>query len=291
MSERVTMPALGESVTEGTVTRWLKSVGDHVGLDEPLLEVSTDKVDTEIPSPVAGVLLEILVNEDDTVPVGADLALVGDPSEASGSQQPADAEPAPQAATPQEPAPAVEPAASQPEPAASAPAAAPADSGGTIEGGTTVTAMAQHLGAHKNLTVVTNGLYTTNALRHHLPHMTVITTGGILRDVAFTFVGPLPETFFREFRGNKLFLSATGLTLDTGLTDPSMLESQVKKTMIAAVAQVVVLMDSSKFGVQSLATVLHPGPSHRLITDSHAPPAMLRSLRERGVDVHVVDVE
>jgi 2-oxoglutarate dehydrogenase E2 component (dihydrolipoamide succinyltransferase) len=139
MSERVTMPALGESVTEGTVTRWLKSVGDHVGLDEPLLEVSTDKVDTEIPSPVAGVLLEILVNEDDTVPVGADLALVGDPSEASGSQQPADAEPAPQAATPQEPAPAVEPAASQPEPAASAPAAAPADSGGTIEGGTTVT--------------------------------------------------------------------------------------------------------------------------------------------------------
>jgi 2-oxoglutarate dehydrogenase E2 component (dihydrolipoamide succinyltransferase) len=74
MSERVTMPALGESVTEGTVTRWLKSVGDQVAVDEPLLEVSTDKVDTEIPSPVAGILLEILVNEDDTVPVGSDLA-------------------------------------------------------------------------------------------------------------------------------------------------------------------------------------------------------------------------
>ena len=65
MSERVTMPALGESVTEGTVTRWLKNVGDTVEVDEPLLEVSTDKVDTEIPSPVAGILQEILVGEDE----------------------------------------------------------------------------------------------------------------------------------------------------------------------------------------------------------------------------------
>ena len=80
MSERVTMPALGESVTEGTVTRWLKSVGDTIEVDEPLLEVSTDKVDTEIPSPVAGTLQEILVGEDDTVPVGADLAVIGDGS-------------------------------------------------------------------------------------------------------------------------------------------------------------------------------------------------------------------
>ncbi|MBR7743187.1 2-oxoglutarate dehydrogenase, E2 component, dihydrolipoamide succinyltransferase [Phycicoccus sp. BSK3Z-2] len=87
MSERVQMPALGESVTEGTVTRWLKSVGDEVAVDEPLLEVSTDKVDTEIPSPVAGTLQEILVEEDDTVPVGADLAVIGDgaPSDDSGS--------------------------------------------------------------------------------------------------------------------------------------------------------------------------------------------------------------
>ncbi|HEY3535735.1 MAG TPA: 2-oxoglutarate dehydrogenase, E2 component, dihydrolipoamide succinyltransferase, partial [Pedococcus sp.] len=80
----VTMPALGESVTEGTVTRWLKNVGDTVEVDEPLLEVSTDKVDTEIPSPVAGTLQEILANEDDTVPVGADLAVIGDGSGGSG---------------------------------------------------------------------------------------------------------------------------------------------------------------------------------------------------------------
>ncbi|MGL5858083.1 MAG: 2-oxoglutarate dehydrogenase, E2 component, dihydrolipoamide succinyltransferase [Angustibacter sp.] len=78
MSERVKMPALGESVTEGTVTRWLKQVGDQVEVDEPLLEVSTDKVDTEVPSPVAGTLREVLVGEDETVPVGADLAVVGD---------------------------------------------------------------------------------------------------------------------------------------------------------------------------------------------------------------------
>ncbi len=73
----VTMPALGESVTEGTVTRWLKAVGDEVAADEPLLEVSTDKVDTEIPSPVSGTLLEITVNEDETVDVGAQLAVIG----------------------------------------------------------------------------------------------------------------------------------------------------------------------------------------------------------------------
>src|SRR5215217_7585130 len=77
MSTPVTLPALGESVTEGTVTRWLKQVGDTVAVDEPLLEVSTDKVDTEIPSPVGGTLLEIKVNEDETVEVGAELAVIG----------------------------------------------------------------------------------------------------------------------------------------------------------------------------------------------------------------------
>ena len=74
MSTSVTLPALGESVTEGTVSRWLKQVGDTVEADEPLLEVSTDKVDTEIPSPASGVLLEIKAQEDETVEVGALLA-------------------------------------------------------------------------------------------------------------------------------------------------------------------------------------------------------------------------
>jgi 2-oxoglutarate dehydrogenase E2 component (dihydrolipoamide succinyltransferase) len=85
MATSVTLPALGESVTEGTVTRWLKQPGDHVDVDEPLLEVSTDKVDTEIPSPAAGTLLEIKVQEDETVEVGAELATIGDEGESAGS--------------------------------------------------------------------------------------------------------------------------------------------------------------------------------------------------------------
>ena len=144
MSETVQLPALGESVTEGTVTRWLKQVGDTVEVDEPLLEVSTDKVDTEIPSPFAGVLEQILVQEDETVEVGATLAVIGDGSgppapatppaaEAArrrGSRRRGPAEPA--GARAEQPAaearPPRQPAAAAEQPAA-APAAAPAGGG------------------------------------------------------------------------------------------------------------------------------------------------------------------
>ena len=85
MAYSVEMPELGESVTEGTITQWLKSVGDTVEVDEPLLEVSTDKVDTEIPSPVAGTLLEIKAEEDDTIDVGAVIAIIGEEGESAGS--------------------------------------------------------------------------------------------------------------------------------------------------------------------------------------------------------------
>ena len=99
MSESVNLPALGESVTEGTVTRWLKEVGDRVEVDEPLLEVSTDKVDTEIPSPVAGVVEEIIVQEDETVEVGTALVRIGDgSSSAPEPEQPAHEEPAQESA-------------------------------------------------------------------------------------------------------------------------------------------------------------------------------------------------
>lgn len=134
----VTLPELGESVTEGTVTRWLKQVGEQVEADEPLLEISTDKVDTEIPSPAAGTLLEILVQEDETAEIGARLAVIGsgaaapapaaapaapqDAAPAAPAQQPAAPAPAPAAA----PAPAPAPAPAQPAPAQAAPAAPPA---------------------------------------------------------------------------------------------------------------------------------------------------------------------
>jgi len=120
----VTMPALGESVTEGTVTRWLKSVGDQITADEPLLEVSTDKVDTEIPAPVSGTLLSIVVNEDETVDVGAELAVIGTAGGSSAPAAPAQAEPA-AAEAPAEEKPQAAPAA---KPAA--PAAATAQPGG-----------------------------------------------------------------------------------------------------------------------------------------------------------------
>ena len=89
MAFSVQMPALGESVTEGTVTRWLKQEGDTVERDEPLLEVSTDKVDTEIPAPASGVLKKIVAQEDDTVEVGGELAVIADEGEpARGGEEP-----------------------------------------------------------------------------------------------------------------------------------------------------------------------------------------------------------
>ena len=124
----VRLPALGESVTEGTVTRWLKQVGDEVAADEPLLEVSTDKVDTEIPSPAAGTLLEIRVSEDESVEVGAVLAVIGDKSAAPAPSQPtAPSQPAPPAPA----APAAEPEQTAPPkvvPGQQAAQAAPSDS-------------------------------------------------------------------------------------------------------------------------------------------------------------------
>ncbi|SIR55265.1 2-oxoglutarate dehydrogenase, E2 component, dihydrolipoamide succinyltransferase [Microbacterium sp. RURRCA19A] len=143
----VTLPELGESVTEGTITRWLKAVGDDVAVDEPLLEISTDKVDTEIPSPVAGTLQEILVQEDETVAVGSALARIGSgaapaaapeapaaapeaPAEEEAPEQPAPAAPADEKPA-EQPAPAAQPAA--PAPSAAQPAAPPAPAAGGDE--------------------------------------------------------------------------------------------------------------------------------------------------------------
>jgi len=157
MSQEVNLPALGESVTEGTVTRWLKKVGDTVAVDEPLVEISTDKVDTEIPSPVAGIIEAILVAEDETVEVGAPLVRIGDgsstdaapeaPASAETAPEPASATPAAEtpaapveapvaetpAAAPTEPAaPVATPEPASATPVAEAPAAAPAESAAPV---------------------------------------------------------------------------------------------------------------------------------------------------------------
>jgi pyruvate dehydrogenase E2 component (dihydrolipoamide acetyltransferase) len=163
----VTMPALGESVTEGTVTRWLKSVGDQVAADEPLLEVSTDKVDTEIPAPVSGTLLSIAVNEDETVDVGAELAVIGTGGGAAAPAESAPAESAPAAAekAPEpepEPAPAEKAPEPKPAPAAEAPAAqAPAPEAPAAQapagdgGGSYVTPLVRRLAADRGVDLST----------------------------------------------------------------------------------------------------------------------------------------
>ncbi|GLY01750.1 2-oxo acid dehydrogenase subunit E2 [Actinoplanes sp. NBRC 101535] len=164
----VTMPALGESVTEGTVTRWLKQVGETIEVDEPLLEVSTDKVDTEIPSPVAGTVLEIKVPEDETADVGAVLAVIGS-ADAKPAAAPAPAAPAPKAEAPKAEAPKAEapkaeapkvetaPApqiakASEAEPAAPAPAAVASNGAGDAG---YVTPLVRKLAAEKGVDLST----------------------------------------------------------------------------------------------------------------------------------------
>ncbi|WP_028922751.1 2-oxoglutarate dehydrogenase, E2 component, dihydrolipoamide succinyltransferase [Pseudonocardia acaciae] len=158
----VTMPALGESVTEGTVTRWLKQVGDRVEVDEPLLEVSTDKVDTEIPSPVAGTVLEIVAGEDETVEVGGRLAVVGSGSAAPSAPAPP-AEPTQPPAQPAQSAPA-EPAQASGSPwrepeSAPAPAQPATDNGSapdtSADGGPYVTPLVRKLAAQHNVDLTT----------------------------------------------------------------------------------------------------------------------------------------
>ena len=132
MSNTVQLPALGESVTEGTVTRWLKNVGDTIKVDEPLVEVSTDKVDTEIPSPFAGVVEKILVEEDETVEVGADLVVIGDGSGSSSDDAAPAGEPEAVPATSQD---SPGDSAATPAPAAEAPAPAAAPEAPAAPGG------------------------------------------------------------------------------------------------------------------------------------------------------------
>ncbi|NLE79579.1 MAG: 2-oxoglutarate dehydrogenase, E2 component, dihydrolipoamide succinyltransferase [Rhodococcus sp.] len=147
----VTMPELGESVTEGTVTRWLKAIGDEVAVDEPLLEVSTDKVDTEIPSPVAGVLLEISAQEDDVVDVGGQLAVVGSGSPAQSAAPAPEPEPTPEPEPEPAPTPAPAPAPKQEAAPKPAPQASPAQSKPSGDSTPYVTPLVRKLAAENNV--------------------------------------------------------------------------------------------------------------------------------------------
>lgn len=156
-----------------------------------------------------------------------------------------------------------------------------------MEAGTTVAAMAKYLAGYQQLTVIGNGLETMNELARLTPAVNVYCCGGMLRPVAYTFVGPQAEEYFRTVNAATCFLSATGLTLAEGITDVSLLEIQVKRVMAASADRVIFLMDSSKFGVRSLARIVPLEKVNVLITDTDAPPAFVEALRRQEMEVHL----
>lgn len=156
-----------------------------------------------------------------------------------------------------------------------------------MEAGTTVAAMVKYLAPYQHLTVIGNGLGTMNELARLTPAINVYCCGGMLRPVAYTFVGPQAEEYFRNINATTCFLSATGITLTEGITDVSPLEIQVKRAMAASADRVIFLMDSSKFGVRSLARIVPMEEVDVLITDSDAPPAFVESLRTRVGEVRL----
>lgn len=157
-----------------------------------------------------------------------------------------------------------------------------------LEAGTTAIAMVKHLQNQRNLTVMTNGLGTLQELSTILPDVEVMGCGGVLRDTSNTFVGPQAEQWFRSMRAHRLFLSATGITIEEGISDPSVMEIQIKRAMAACADEVVLLIDSSKFGKRSLQTVLPIHSITTLITELQPDDAYATWLAAEGVALHVV---
>lgn len=156
-----------------------------------------------------------------------------------------------------------------------------------LEGGTTITGMAPHLGRFSNLTILTNGLRTAAALHDLLPASTVMSSGGTLREVSYTFVGPVADEFFSRFRSEIAFFSAIGLTPEDGYTDANLLESQAKRSMAAAAGRRIALVDSTKLGYRSFTMTFQLDEIDLLITDDQAPADVLEQLRDKGVEVEI----
>ena len=158
-----------------------------------------------------------------------------------------------------------------------------------LEAGTTVGAMVKYFN-RQNLTVITNGLGTLNDLTLCcVPDVTALSCGGLLRDVAYTFVGPQAEEFFRNVHAHTLFLSCSGLAFPDGITDPNLLEIQVKRAMAESAGRVILLIDSTKFGRRSLSPIIPLDKIQVLITDREAPEQDLDQIHEIGIEVCVAD--
>jgi DeoR/GlpR family transcriptional regulator of sugar metabolism len=157
-----------------------------------------------------------------------------------------------------------------------------------LEGGTTVASMVRFLNA-KDLTILTNGFKTTMQALPLLCDLSLMICGGILRDPSYTLVGPQAEAFFGEFQAHKFFVCGSGLSIENGLTDPNILEIQVKRAMWNSAEKTILLMDSSKFGISSLASIIPLQSIDILVTDRGAPPEMLDRLRDLGMEVHIAE--
>ena len=155
-----------------------------------------------------------------------------------------------------------------------------------LEGGTTVSSMVPYID-QSNITILTNGLNTVLLAAPLIGSIRVLCCGGVLSDYADSFIGPQAEAFFSEFRVNKVFLSASGVTLEDEFTDPEPLYASLKHAMRRSAEKVIVLIDSSKFGKRTLNQVLRFSAVDILVTDSGAPQDMLDAISARGIEVHI----
>jgi len=158
-----------------------------------------------------------------------------------------------------------------------------------LEAGTTVACTLKHLGK-PGVTLISNGLEVIREATALLPTVTVMGCGGILREPSYTFVGPQAEAFFAQLRAHTVFLSASGISLDDGLTDPNPLEIQVKQAMVACAEQLVVLVDSSKFGIRSLLQTLPMDKIQILVTDDRIPERFANEIRKLGIELHIANI-
>ncbi|MGV1036558.1 MAG: 2-oxoglutarate dehydrogenase, E2 component, dihydrolipoamide succinyltransferase [Candidatus Nanopelagicales bacterium] len=277
MAVSITMPQLGESVTEGTVTRWLKDVGDTVEMDEPLLEVSTDKVDTEIPSPTAGVLLAIKAVEDEVVEVGAELAIVGEASEAEAGA--AAASPAPVVAAPEQPAaaaaatpvqeaPAPVPDAAPTEPTDSAPpAASPAASAAS----TAISLPA--LGESVTEGTVTRWLKRVGDSVDVDEALVEVSTDKVDTEIPSPVAGILSEILVNE--DETVDVGSTLATVSTGGSEPASAAIPAPHSPAAAA-------DTTAPAASTQAPVANAGAGEQA---PYASPIVRKLARERGVDL------
>lgn len=157
-----------------------------------------------------------------------------------------------------------------------------------LEAGTTAAAMVKYL-RQRNLTVVGNGLGTMTELAKRLTDVNVYCCGGMLRDVAQTFVGPQAEEFFQRMNARTCFLGATGFAAPEGFTDPNPLEIQVKRAMAKSADRVVMLLDSTKFGAKSFTRILPTEEVDLVVTDADAPQSYRDQLDALGVEVRIAE--